>query len=160
MWFPRHLPSMQRKSCLGDSWNDFWASTCYLQLAWMAGCNLIFFAPCTYPWAEVYQSSWIVWKRKNRRTPAHREPSQRIQTRDHPGTSQVVYKYIAAEKLLYYMADCQSNQNSQVLHKYCNNFYKYMFKFNFKFIKTLWIHIITIDPCPWHSLANQGSKEK
>ena len=71
-----------------------------------------------------------------------------------------MYKYIAAEKLLYYMADCQSNQNSQVLHKYCNNFYKYMFQFNFKVIKTLWIHIITIDPCPWNSLANQGRKEK
>ena len=116
--------------------------------------------PALTPWAEVYQSSWIVWKRKNQRTPAHREPNQRIQTRDHSGTSQVVYKYIAAEKLLYYMADCQSNQNSQVLHKYCNNFYKYMFKFTFKFIKTLWIHIITIDPCPWNSLANQGRKEK
>ena len=75
-------------------------------------------------------------------TPAHREPN------------------IAAEKLLYYMADCQTNQNSQVLHKYCNNFYKYMFKFNFKFIKTLWIHIITIDPCPQNSLANRGGKEK
>ena len=75
-------------------------------------------------------------------TPAHREPN------------------IAAEKLLYYMADCHTNQNSQVLHKYCNNFYKYMFKFNFKFIKTLWIHIITIDPCPQNSLANRGRKEK
>ena len=75
----------------------------------------------------------------------------------------MVYKYIAAEKLLYYMADCQSNQNSQVLHKYCNNFYKYMFKFNFKFnlLRHLgYIIIITIDPCPWNSLANQDGKEK
>ena len=34
------------------------------------------------------------------------------------------------------------------------------FKFKFKFIKTLWIHIITIDPCPQNSLASQGDKKK
>ena len=38
------------KKGFGDSWNDLWASTCYLQLApkWQA-VKLIFFAPCTYP---------------------------------------------------------------------------------------------------------------
>ena len=107
-------------------------------------------SPDTYPMSRGWSIFWIVWKRKNQRTPAHREPNQRFQTRDHPGTSQVMYmyQYIAAEKLLCYMADCQTNQNSQVLHKYCNNFYKYMFKFSFKFIKTFWIHYHNHRPLP------------
>ena len=102
--------------------------------------KLIFFAPCTYPMSRglsIFLDS--VEKEESKDPCSQGTKPKNSNQRPFRNKSSGVQVH-CSRKLLYYMADCQSNQNSQVLHKYCNNFYKYMFKFNFKFIKTLWIY--------------------
>ena len=48
------------KKGFGASWNDLWASTCYLQLAWMAGCKTDFLCNLKYLEGVVGGGWWVL----------------------------------------------------------------------------------------------------